>query len=403
MNRPTPVEFDWAPGVIEAASRFGTPCYLFSWREALEALRLLASLDRGVPIRHWVSMKTQPLRQLLKACRALGLGIEVVSEFELRAALNEGFSPESILVNGVAKHNWLRNISVHGLRVHFDSLEEVQQLASVAASLSWRVGIRFAVKGQFDPDDPSFTTQFGMSHAEARDAVQKLRAFGNEPESVHFHLRSNVAGPNEYAHALEDMLHGCDEAKLRPRFLDCGGGLPCAGDDQQHDASARFDLGGFADALLLAAKNFKTIEEIWLENGRFLTGRAGVLVLRVIDVKERPECRYLICDGGRTNHALVSDWERHAIFSIPSRSGPARLTTICGPTCMAYDRLARIELPTDLSINDLLVWKNAGAYHIPWETRFSHGLAPIVWMDEEGQLTLERGRESFTAWWNVGR
>jgi len=366
-------------------------------------LNVLASLDRGTPVRNWLSLKTHPLRRLLREWQELGLGVEVVSEFELRAALEEGFPPERILVNGVAKHRWLPDISVAGLRVHFDSPEEVQHLASMASNHGWRVGIRFQVEGQFDPDEPRFTTQFGMSHPEARAAIEKLRDFGCEPESVHFHLRSNVKEPAEYARAIEDLSRGCEYAGLEPRFLDCGGGLPCPGEDLQRDAFGPFDLGLFADVLLTGAKNLKTVEEIWLENGRFLTSRAGVLIVRVIDVKERAEGRYLVCDGGRTNHALVSDWERHAILSVPPRSGLLRLTTVCGPTCMAYDRLARIELPTDLGVGDLLVWLNAGAYHIPWETRFSHGLAPIVWMDQKGRLTLARERESFVAWWGVMR
>ena len=31
--------------------------------------------------------------------------------------------------------------------------------------------------------------------------------------------------------------------------------------------------------------------------------------------------RYLICDGGRTNHALVSDWETHRLEVFPDRQG----------------------------------------------------------------------------------
>src|SRR5207237_1269198 len=83
---------------------------------------------------------------------------------------------------------------------------------------------------------------------------------------------------------------------------------------------------------------------IWMENGRFITGRSAVLVVRVRDVKERPECRYLICDGGRTNHALVSDWEPHPLFVIPERNGRPVLTTVAGPTCMALDRTIRMTV-----------------------------------------------------------
>jgi diaminopimelate decarboxylase len=263
-------------------------------------------------------------------------------------------------------HRWMADLTVPGLRVNFDSLEEISQLAGVAARLAWRVGLRLAVKKQMDPDEPGFFGQFGMSSAETGVAVEALRVAGATLETANFHLRSNVPVANDYSEALAELALGCQDAGFVPRFVDCGGGLPCPGDDLPRDAKETFDLRKFADALSSGVRAFRAVEEIWLENGRFVTGRAGVLVLRVVDIKDRPECRYVICDGGRTNHALVSDWERHNVFMIPARSGRLRLTTLCGPTCMAFDRLCRFELPDDVQIGDLLVWQNAGAYHIPW-------------------------------------
>jgi len=393
-------EPEWSAIAVEAASHFGTPIYLFSWDVLLQALRVLKSLERSVPIRHWLSMKTQPLRRLLQEWRGIGGGIEVVSEFELRAALQEGFLAEQILVNGVAKHSWLPTVSVRGLRVHFDSVDETYSLAGAASKQAWRVGIRFAVQGQFDPDEPKFKAQFGMLRNEAQLAVRKLRDAGAALESAHFHLRSNVRKANEYEMALTDLHDACSFADLQPRYVDCGGGLPCPGEDVTAEP---FDFQELANVLQAGSRNFRSLEEIWLENGRFLSSRAGVLVLRVLDVKIRPECRYLICDGGKTNHALVSDWERHIISVVPERSGPLQLTTVCGPTCMAFDRLCRLDLPEDVRAGDLLLWKNAGAYHNPWETRFSYGLAPIAWIDSRGNMDLVRKRESFANWWSPQR
>ena len=144
---------------------------------------------------------------------------------------------------------------------------------------------------------------------------------------------------------------------------------------------------------------FPGLRELWLENGRFLTARSGVLVVTVLDVKERGGLRQLICDGGRTMNALVSNWEEHALLSVPQRSGATQLTAVHGPTCMAFDQLTRRPLPRSLRPGDRLVWLDAGAYHIPWETRFSHGLAAVLW-HADGKLTCARAAESFDAWWS---
>jgi diaminopimelate decarboxylase len=131
-----------------------------------------------------------------------------------------------------------------------------------------------------------------------------------------------------------------------------------------------------------------------------MTARAGALVITVLDIKERSDSRYLICDGGRTNHAFVSMWQEHEVLTIPERNGGLRPTTICGSTCTGFDRLGKQMLPNDIRIGDQLAWLNAGAYHIPWETRFSHGLATVIWQDEQGSLSLAREAEDFNAWWS---
>jgi diaminopimelate decarboxylase len=84
---------------------------------------------------------------------------------------------------------------------------------------------------------------------------------------------------------------------------------------------------------------------------------------------------------------------------LPKRGGAEILTAVCGPTCMAFDQLARIPLPRSLKAGDHLIWLDAGAYHLPWETRFSHGHAAVCWHDEQG-LQLVRERQSFENYWS---
>jgi hypothetical protein len=66
---------------------------------------------------------------------------------------------------------------------------------------------------------------------------------------------------------------------------------------------------------------------------------------------------------------------------------------------MAFDQLARIPLPRSLKAGDHLLWLDAGAYHIPWEARFSHGQATVWWHDETG-LRLAREKETFESFWS---
>ena len=244
--------------------------------------------------------------------------------------------------------------------------------------------------------------QFGMAVSELAGTVDVLRSHGLTLEGLHFHLRSSITEADTYVAALERALSMADAVGVAPAYVDCGGGFPAPGEaiwDGKRWVSDQLSLVDLVAKMGPILSRYPSIAELWFENGRFLTSRSGVLVLTVVDIKERPECRYVLCDGGRTNHALPSDWQDHRIETLPRRTAPDVLTAVCGPTCTAYDRLVRRPLPADLSVGDRIIWFNAGAYHISWETRFSRGLANVIWCDEQMRLSLARPAEDFASWW----
>jgi len=412
---PETISF-WKRLVREALSLSpaATPLYVFS---ALPVAARIAELDAAlthagfqpsgarrqpaISCRHWLSVKTQPAAPLLRWWRETGRGLEVVSEFELRAALAEGCPPENILVNGPAKHHWLPQFELPGLAVNFDSPAELTALLPRAKKLNWSCGIRLLTGEEFDPENPPFPTQFGFAPAEAVAALKKLLRAKARLETVHFHLRSNVSTAQGYERALAEVAEICRTVKFSPLHLDIGGGVPV-----RHVLTrggkifnGEFGLRAFAERLRQSVKLFPGLREIWLENGRFVSAGSGVQVVKILDVKERRGVRQLICDGGRTMNALMSVWEQHALLPLPDRRGAETLTVVHGPTCMAFDQLARIPLPRSLRAGDHLLWLDAGAYHLPWETRFSHGHAAVCWHDEQG-LRQVRARQSFENYWS---
>ncbi len=149
-KKPALLDFGHSPETIafwkrlahEALSLSSTPLFVFSSEPVTQRL---AELDAALmaagfhapsenssrlSFKHWLSFKTQPVRPLLRWWRGQGRPIEVVSEFELRAALAEGFTPADILVNGPAKHHWLPHFEVRELSVNFDSRAEIDALAA---------------------------------------------------------------------------------------------------------------------------------------------------------------------------------------------------------------------------------------------------------------------------------
>jgi diaminopimelate decarboxylase len=390
----------WRSLLPPILGRHSTPFYLFSIAPIQQALAQFHRHFSHLPVRHWLSFKTQPLRPLAQWWQRQGRPVEVVSEFEFQAARAEGFGPEKILVNGPAKHHWLPRHGLRRLNVNIDSLSEIQALAPLAKKLGWSCGVRFLTREEFDPEKPEFATQFGLTPDEAVQAIRKLKRVGVRLEAAHFHLRTNVASAAIYERALREVAETCRAASFAPRHLDCGGGFPPprvrtrGGQPVDKD----FDLAEMARVYERTLGLFPEARELWLENGRWMSAGSGVLVMRILDIKQRGGVRVIICDGGRTLNALISNWEAHDLFTIPERRGPAVLTAVHGPTCMAFDQLVRCPLPRGLRVGDHLVWMDAGAYHLPWETRFSHGLAAVLWHDG-GRTRIVRRAEAFQKWW----
>lgn len=389
----------WRKRVAAAVDAAGTPALVFAKEPLAEQARRLGAAFEGLPVRHWWSFKTLPLRPAVAAWRGWGNGVEVVSEFELRTVLGMGVPPGEILVNGPAKHTWMADAGVPGLRVNFDSLTEIRALAGQAVGQGWKVGLRVNTRSEENFEFPGVRTQFGLLAHEVVPALKTLRRVGIEPEVLHFHLRTNVAEARCYRDAALEAMEMANAAGWNPSVLDWGGGFPPerVATRKGSPLDAGFSLASLREALVTVRARHRSLRELWMENGRWVTAPAGVLVVRVLDTKEGRGLRTLIGDGGRTLQAMVATWERHGLFSMARRRGERVKTLVCGPTCMAFDNLGVHALPASVGPGDLLVWMDAGAYQMSWETRFSHGLGAVVWTEGE-RVEVVREREGFGAW-----
>jgi len=369
-----------------------TPFFLFAAQPVAEAYERLDRLPFGRPTRWWFSGKTHPLPEMWRWWRRRKGSLEVVSELEFRTARQVGFDADHLLVNGPAKQRWLPRLATTRQRVHFDSPGELAALLPQARRQRWRIGLRLRPPSEVDPEHPDRPSQFGMESRELVAAVRTLRSAGLEPEVLHFHLRTNLPGPSVLAGAMECAAAVCEAAGWRPAFLDAGGGL--APPFTLDLAGCRFDAGlsprQYAAVLREGLKRMPFVRELWMEHGRHVCAGGGVLAFRILEARDRGGARQWICDGGRTLHALVSHWEQHALIALEPHGGRRVMTSVHGPTCMAFDTLARLPMASSLRPGDILIWLEAGAYHLPWETRFSHDLAEIWWEEAEGRTRCVR-------------
>jgi diaminopimelate decarboxylase len=390
----------WNKLIKVAIQKYQAPFYLFDEdiiKKSIDSLQVLE--NKHTQIQNWFSFKTTPVKQFIQVLKKYDMGIEVVSEYELLAALQLQYNPSKIVINGVNKHCWLYKYPIKKLNVNFDSINELLKLIRYAKENDWVIGLRYHPKVEVDPDNPNCTTQFGLSSNEINEAQKIIENNNCIISTIHFHIGTQIIKSKSYESAIKETIKICVENKIYPKYFSCGGGFPIRY-NENHISDIKY-IKNIKSYIRAIPKELSSVESIWFENGRFISSKSAILVVQINGIKYRNGMRYLICNGGRTNHALVSDWEKHKYFIYPiKKSNHKILSTVCGPTCMAYDFFIRENLPATIKEGDYFIWLDAGAYHIPWETRFSNGLAKVLWY-HKGNYKIIREKESFNQWWSL--
>jgi diaminopimelate decarboxylase len=132
-----------------------------------------------------------------------------------------------------------------------------------------------------------------------------------------------------------------------------------------------------------------------VEPGRFLVGEAGILLTRVIYVKEGGGKRFVITDAGmndllRPSH--YSGW--HAVSPAEEHGRPNARVDIVGPICETGDFLALdrdMELPRP---GELLAMHTVGAYGFSMSSQYNQRPRPAEVLVDGDSATLVRRREN---------
>ena len=280
--------------VARIAAAVGTPFYCYS-AAALE--RQIPALRRGLragatPLICY-AVKANSNLAVLRLFARLGAGADVVSEGELRRALAAGIPPQRIIFSGVGKTAaelaFALGADIHQINV--ESVPELDALSRVAT----RAGRTAPVAIRVNPDVDARThakiatgkkeNKFGIDLAQAADGLSARRA--NCPASSRSGWRCISARRLDRARAVRDRLRAARRAGralradgLAVQRLDLGGGL---GIRYRDEAPPRLEDYAGAGARRVRARSMSSLA---FEPGRCLVGTAGVLVARVLYVKD---------------------------------------------------------------------------------------------------------------------
>jgi diaminopimelate decarboxylase len=152
-----------------------------------------------------------------------------------------------------------------------------------------------------------------------------------------------------------------ENLKIPLKILDLGGGLGIA----YHSTNSKtpsIQWSRIADILKTLKSRF-SLNEIWMELGRFAVGSCGVYVTEVVDRKTVRGRKLLVTQGG-IQHMARPALVRQSFPCTLLRVSDSPLTEyqVHGPLCTSLDQLGHFTLPSDIEVGDRLIFTQTGAY-----------------------------------------
>jgi diaminopimelate decarboxylase len=357
-----------------------TPSWLF-FETTAEALFARASelakklSTAGLRVTNGYSIKTNPDKRLIRLARDAGFLAESISLTEVQKALEVGYRPEQVVLNGPGK--WWPPMALPQSAIHAVFADSFADFARLIESLESGELLTKIVGARVRP--PGTGSRFGISVEtpdELTNLVEMIQTLPRKYElGIHFHMASSNIGVRQWWHLFESMLTWCrsiQQLSQRPiECLDIGGGwFP----DDWHLASPET----FESAIVRAKRRLPDLREIISEPGKAVAQPTVALAMRLLELDDsQSEIKEAVVDGSIAElpmhyvqpHRILhrnadGDW-------TPLRRGKTRLL---GRLCMEHDIVAaNVELPAQVQKGDVLVFCDAGAYDRSMSYDFGRG------------------------------
>ena len=386
-------DFNYQSGALNAedvplakiADAVGTPFYCYSQATIERQFRIFADALTGLDATVCFAVKANSNLAVLRTLAKLGAGADVVSGGELTRALAAGMPADKIVFSGVGKTEAeIEQALVAGIRsINAESEPELGAINRVAK----RLGKTAIVTLRINPDVDAHThakittglneNKFGIEWTAAHRVIADARDLGNvRIVGLAVHIGSQITEYEPFREAfirVRDLVAMLRADGVAITHLDLGGGLgvPYDGEDipppAEYGQIVRETVGDLGCRLAF-------------EPGRLIVGNAGVLVTRVIYVKDGATRRFAIVDAAMNDLLRPALYDaKHEIVPVSATNEAPELVDVVGPVCETGDTFATQLALAPVKAGDLLAIRTAGAYgSVMSSTYNSRDLVPEV-------------------------
>lgn len=354
----------------DIAASHGSPLYVYSGDGIRDDYRRFAAAVAPVDGSVHFALKANSALGVIGLLARHGAGADIVSGGEMARALAAGIPAEKIVFSGVGKSAEEIGAALDaGIgQINAESPQEVEAISQIAAArgvqapVALRVNVDVAPKTHAKISTGQRSTKFGVSTSqnEAADLYRKMAADPHiRPAGLAVHIGSQILELDPFERAYSALLSfgtALRDEGLEVPVLDLGGGI---GVDYQDGTPTDFTAYGELVSRLFADSGF----QLGFEPGRSIVANNGVLLTRVIYVKDGDNKRFAIVDAAMNDLLRPTLYEAHhdirPVGPEGAIEGPA---DIVGPVCETGDYLGLDRMMPSLAAGDCLAVMSAGAY-----------------------------------------
>ncbi|MFI5211543.1 MAG: diaminopimelate decarboxylase [Ignavibacteria bacterium] len=401
--------------VEDLVKEFGSPLYLYSKNQILRNYREINQplVSSKLDFINCYAIKANSNPEILKLLSEEGAGAEVASGGELYLALKFGYLRNKITFTGVGKTDEEIEYALRENIFNFtvESLQEIQVISEIAHNLGVIARISIRVNPDIDAKThPYITTgmkenKFGI---DSKDILEVFRTSSKLPNidviGIHSHIGSQITEVNPYIEAVKylgDLIEKVEKMGIHISYLNFGGGfgvkyknvlshryIPLEDDSETGYAS----LGEHVESVikLLSSYNKKLV----IEPGRSLVANAGVLVGKVLYIKQGELKKFVITDTGMNDLMRPCLYQAyHQVVPLNLKDTGFETVDIVGPVCETSDFLAVKRSIQKLERGDRFAVMTTGAYGYSLSSNYNARLRPAEVLVDGDKYHLIRERE----------
>ena len=356
--------------IREITEAVGTPFYCYSCESLEYQYKLFSDALHGLDAQVFFAVKANSNISVIATLARLGAGADVVSTGELKRAIVSGVEASKIVFSGVGKtqEEMAYAIKAGVLQINVESLSELEMLSDVASSLGANSNVAIRVNPDVDANTHKKITtgksenKFGVSWKEAHKAFAlAYKLPGINANGVAVHIGSQILDLKPFRDAFKLVVGLIKELRqdgYAIESVDLGGGLGISYGNEQPSSPKEY-----GDMVKSVFGNLDC--RIYFEPGRLIAGKAGILVTRVIRVKEGSNRSFVVVDAAMNDLLRPALYEaQHEIQPVigASSSDKMQVIEVVGPICETGDTFG---LPKSMPLavaGSLLAIRNAGAY-----------------------------------------